>query len=104
VRRPARLHGEALLELVDAGRWAVREWPALAVEFDQTIETLLASVGERPESYAPAPDAPAGVDARHASVGRFPYRLVFVAGPDAVFVLALAHKRQRPGYWRARLG
>jgi plasmid stabilization system protein ParE len=82
---------------------AVREWATLASEFDQTLEDVLASIGERPESYSPAPDAPPGVEARQASVGRFPYRFVFVLRADSVFVLAFAHKRQRPGFWRERL-
>ncbi|MCO5170129.1 MAG: type II toxin-antitoxin system RelE/ParE family toxin [Planctomycetes bacterium] len=101
--RSVRLHQEAELELVHAARWAVREWPELAVQFDEAIEALLVSLGEEPEAYAPAPDSPRGVDARHAPVGRFPYRFVFVAHPDEVLVLAFAHERRRPGYWRDRV-
>ncbi len=77
---PVRLHDEARHELVDAGRWTVREWQALATEFDETVESVLTTVGERPEYYTPAPDAPPGVDARQVFVGRFPYRFVFVEG------------------------
>jgi hypothetical protein len=34
---------------------------------------------------------------------RFPYTLVFLERADTVHVLALAHQRRRPGYWRGRM-
>lgn len=45
------------------------------------------------------PDVPGGV--RRVRVGTFPYSLVYLTEPGLV-VLALAHDRQRPGYWRGR--
>jgi hypothetical protein len=34
---------------------------------------------------------------------RFPFSLVFVAAGGAMVVLAVAHHRRRPAYWRSRL-
>lgn len=33
---------------------------------------------------------------------RFPYALIYRAEPRAVVVVAVAHLRRRPGYWRRR--
>ena len=33
---------------------------------------------------------------------RFPYFAVYKVLPQAVHVLAIAHARRRPGYWRRR--
>ena len=32
----------------------------------------------------------------------FPYFIVFRTRPDRIEIIALAHERQRPGYWIAR--
>ena len=34
---------------------------------------------------------------------RFPYQVVFIELKKYIRVLAVAHERRRPGYWRERL-
>jgi toxin ParE1/3/4 len=34
---------------------------------------------------------------------RFPYSVIYAAHQDGISVLAVAHHRRRPGYWRSRL-
>ena len=45
---------------------------------------------------------PCGVT-RRLMVDGFPYDVVYRAHVDAIEVLALAHHRRRPGYWRRRV-
>ena len=45
-------------------------------------------------------EVPEGV--RRLSLQTFPYHLVYVVEPRLV-VVAVAHMRRRPGYWRTRL-
>ncbi|BBP00129.1 type II toxin-antitoxin system RelE/ParE family toxin [Sulfuriferula nivalis] len=33
---------------------------------------------------------------------RFPFNIVYCLFPDHIFVIAVAHQRRRPGYWRRR--
>ena len=40
---------------------------------------------------------------RQVTVPRFPYRVVFLETEPEILVVAVAHERRRPGYWRARL-
>jgi hypothetical protein len=40
---------------------------------------------------------------RQAFIRRFPYKVIFLERPDEIMILACAHSRQRPGYWRRRL-
>lgn len=40
---------------------------------------------------------------RRAPVAGFPYDLVYRARGNVLEILALAHYRRRPGYWRDRL-
>ena len=102
--KPVRLHPSARRELVEAGRWYARERDELATELRAEVAHALDEIGDRPEARPPAPDAPADIDVRQAFLGRFPYRLVFLELEDVVFVLAVAHKRKRPGFWLGRLG
>jgi hypothetical protein len=36
-------------------------------------------------------------------VQRFPFSIIYLDKPEAVNVLAVAHNKQRPGYWTKRL-
>jgi toxin ParE1/3/4 len=38
--------------------------------------------------------------ARRLPVGGFPYYVIFEELSDRVEILAIAHNRRRPGYWR----
>lgn len=39
---------------------------------------------------------------RRILLRRFPYGLLYRVEPDQIFVVAVAHVRRRPGYWRGR--
>lgn len=41
-------------------------------------------------------------DIRSAKVERFPYRIVYIVVGEDVDVLAVAHAKRRPAYWRRR--
>lgn len=40
---------------------------------------------------------------RYAMVPGFPYRVIFCEEAEHVVVYAVAHTKQRPGYWRKRV-
>ncbi|MBL8998730.1 MAG: type II toxin-antitoxin system RelE/ParE family toxin [Gemmatimonadetes bacterium] len=50
---------------------------------------------------APMTGAPLG-SLRRVFVKRFPYFVLYAVEDSRIFVLAVAHFRQRPGYWRRR--
>lgn len=39
---------------------------------------------------------------RRFPLRRFPYGIIYQVKPEEVRVIALAHQRRRPGYWRGR--
>ena len=43
-----------------------------------------------------------GVRARAFGLKRFPYQLVYRLTTDAVVIVAIAHERRDPRYWRGR--
>jgi plasmid stabilization system protein ParE len=42
-------------------------------------------------------------DVRVRAIGRFPYRIFYRARDDEILIIAIAHRRRRPGFWRARV-
>ncbi len=43
------------------------------------------------------------VTIRRVPVGRFPYQVVYASVDDVTYILAVAHRHRRPGYWDGRL-
>jgi plasmid stabilization system protein ParE len=41
-------------------------------------------------------------DIRVRSVRGFPYRIYYTVRHDEVVIIAITHRRRRPGYWRQR--
>ena len=60
------------------------------------MERALLAVAESPLGF-PLLYEP---DIRSAKVERFPYRIVYVVIGEDVDVIAVAHAKRRPAYWR----
>lgn len=94
-----RFHRAALEE----ARLAAFHYAGLGSElgdrFCLTIEKLLAEIEAAPRQFRRF-DPPAR---RHFG-SEFPYAIIYVDRPDGVWILVVAHFRQRPGYWKSRLG
>lgn len=57
------------------------------------------------ELLCEAPNIGEPIDARHRRfpMRRFPFAFIYRIDGDVVRVVAVAHRRQRPGYWRGRV-
>ena len=87
--------------MTDAAEFYRSRSPMLARDFRVSFERALLDATESPEQF-PLYFARAG--ARRVKLERFPYHLVFLLEPDAIYVIALAHERREPMYWLRRLG
>ena len=89
--------------------------PEAAAEFDAALRyygerreglaaSFLAAVRAATDLAAATPLAghAFSAGARRLLVPGFPYAVLYAVEPDVVFVLAVAHTRRRPGYWRGR--
>jgi toxin ParE1/3/4 len=65
--------------------------------FASEVERTVSMIREHPDAGSPA-----GLPHRRMLVRRFPYWIVYRADQDSVLVLAVAHQRRHPGYWRPR--
>ncbi|MCH9682639.1 MAG: type II toxin-antitoxin system RelE/ParE family toxin [Deltaproteobacteria bacterium] len=90
---------EAADELEEAHRWYAERSPAAADGFADEVVRALAEIEEAPARWAIA-----GHGTRRFSLRRFPFTLVYRWQPDGgvVELIAVAHGKRRPGYWRDR--
>jgi plasmid stabilization system protein ParE len=97
-RRPLEFHPAAAEEVEAALSWygsrsrdAAR---AFVVELDDALKHIEAAPSRWPEHAH---------STRRYVMRRFPYLVVYRDTPDALQIVAVAHGRRRPGYWRQRV-
>jgi len=87
----------AFEELAHAVEWYERDYPGRGVRFRVAVDRTLARIVAAPGSY------PERLGARAAPVARFPFVIFYVVvDGETARVLAVAHARRQPGYWRER--
>ena len=97
--KPIGFHPSADRELTDASlQYAAINAP-LGRGFAEQFDELLLEVRTGPKRYRMF-DPPM----RRHFKRRFPYAILYVDQPEMVLVIAVMHFKQRPGYWRGRLG
>lgn len=100
--KPVRFDREAEEELAAAVAWYESQRRGLGLDLLEVIDEAISSIGEAPLQFPLLSRTPSELAVRTCSVKRFPYSLVFLELPMEIRVLALAHTRRRPGYWRSR--
>lgn len=79
--------------------WYEEDYPGRGRRFAEAVDDELARLGtERPHTFPRW----RRTTFRCLVVRRFPYQIIFREERDATVVYAVAHDKQRPGYWRAR--
>jgi toxin ParE1/3/4 len=100
---PVRFDLEAEEELDAAAIYYETRRPGLARTFLDAVSEAVFRLSENPKRHTLPAGVPEELGVRRVLVRRFPYSLIYVELPDEVRVLAVAHGRKRPGYWRERI-
>jgi plasmid stabilization system protein ParE len=97
VTLPVIFHDLAEGELNEAAAYYAQARPGLG-------DAFIAEVQRAIESLADAPLAGREVekDVRWWLVKRFPYSVLYRVRDDHIRILAIAHQKRRPFYWRGR--
>lgn len=90
-------HPEALLEAWEARRWYAERNPHAAESFLAELDHAQQQVIAHPDRWPPYLHG-----TRRYRFRRFPYLLVYHATTERIVVLAVAHAKRRPGYWKSR--
>lgn len=96
-RLPLELHPEAEAEARDARFWYAQRDAAAAERFMRALDHAMQMIVQAPERW---PSYLHG--ARRFLTRRYPFSVVYRVLADRILVVAVAHQRRRPGYWRSR--
>lgn len=96
--RPITLHPDADAEITEAVRYYESREPGLGLDLLGEVERAFDQITEHPESCQKI-----GARARRKTLWRFPYNLIYAVYPEKIRVVAFAHQKRRPFYWRERL-
>jgi plasmid stabilization system protein ParE len=78
--------------------WYAERSTQAAVRFADAVDAALVKIAANPTRFA----TPDGVH-RECPVKKFPFRVVYRLVDNRVLVVAIAHAKRRPGYWRGRV-
>jgi toxin ParE1/3/4 len=99
VRRELRSNQEASDEFTEAVRWYEKRRTGLGGDFFDAVAAMMEIITTTPEIGTAVG---ADVRTRRVLVPRFPYQIVYHVRPTEVVVVAIAHLKRRPGYWKTR--
>jgi plasmid stabilization system protein ParE len=93
-----RVERAAQLELEEAAAWYEAQRKGLSAEFLDEFERGVGRVAEFPLAWKSV-----GSRTRQYRFNRFPYGIIYQVREDEILIVAVAHLRRRPGYWRDRI-
>ena len=88
---------EARTEFDEAFNWYAERSAGAAIGFATEVDVALESIAADPDrsvrTYA---------NCRLCRIWRYPYCVIYHQDSDRLVVVAIAHAKRRPGYWRHR--
>jgi len=84
-------------ELNEATAFYETSVPGLGEAFLDDVERAIEMLRE-----SPGIGAPVGRRFRKSILRRFPFSVVYALREEEIVIVAVAHQRRRPGYWRGR--
>lgn len=93
-----RLLSEARGELDSAIAYYESKRQGLGIEFWAAIHSIVARIVENPRQFPRVSRR-----LRKAGLRRFPYGVIYQDQVNDLLIVAIAHGRRKPGYWKARL-
>ena len=96
--KPHSFHPAAEVEYTAAATYYAEIDPVLGVRFYDEVVRLILQVRAQPDRFWMF-DPPA----RRRLSRLFPYSVVYLDRPEQIWIVAIMHGKQRPGYWRHRL-
>ena len=94
---PYEFHSEAEDELLESALFYDSRVKGLGESLTSEVQRAVAMIREHPGLGSPL-----GSKVRRVLVRRFPYNVIYRHEANRIFILAVAHQRRRPGYWRNR--
>jgi plasmid stabilization system protein ParE len=95
--KPFRFHPEAKEEFRNTIRWYRTENLLVSSEFRIAVSSAIRLTAQTQQRW---PKYLHGT--RRFVIQRFPFSVVYLDDPDIVTIVAVAHSKRKPGYWKDR--
>ena len=89
---------EAEEEFREAVRYYEKEAPGVGLRFITEVRRGITFITENPYAAAGV-----GSGIRRKVLNHFPYSLLYAVESELIVIVAVAHQKRRPRYWRVRL-
>lgn len=89
---------EAEEEFREAACYYETEAPGIGLSFVTEVRRAIRAIIENPHAAAPV-----GSGIRRNVLKHFPYNILYAVERDLIVIVAVAHQKRRPRYWRARI-
>ena len=94
---PIEIHPEAAAEVQAAYAWYQQHNPSVAAAFLAEVDRAISQISEFPDRW---PRFKRGT--RRFVLHKFPFLVVYRKSGGMIQVVAIAHGRRRPDYWKSR--
>ncbi len=89
---------EAEQEFREATRYYETKAPGIGLAFMAEVRRMVRSIVETPHAAVAV-----GSGVRKRVMSHFPYNILYAVEPDMIVIVAVAHQKRRPRYWRTRI-
>jgi len=91
-------HSEARTELREAILWYRTRDRKIGTEFRLAVQDSVREIANAPHRW------PIHLHkTRRYVLDRFPFSIIYLDTPELVNIVAVAHSKRKPGYWKRRL-
>jgi len=96
--KPLVIEEEAELELVNSVAFYEERKSGLGLDFEAAARQALTTIAAAPERW---PTGRHGT--RRCVMAPFPFIIHYLDTPDKLWIIAFAHAKRKPNYWKKRL-
>lgn len=97
-----RFHPEAEAEFIADVEWYDEREEDLGARFENAVRAAIDAAVRSPDSWPVWPGWTGQPVVRSTGVDSFPYRVAYIVDDESLTIVAVAHSKRRPGYWRER--
>lgn len=96
--KPVAQHAADTFELAEAAAWYEQRVYGLGGRLYEAVQKTKTFIRQNPQLGAPHRRG-----TRKRRVSGFPYLIIYREEPDRILIVAIAHGKREPGYWKDRL-